>query len=70
MSHWKIYDNWYADLAGLSVEQLRERRAFAAERATGAVARGMGRNPNAGREWRQRLRAVDDELLRRGVQGA
>jgi hypothetical protein len=70
MSRWKLYDNWYADLAGLSVEQLRERRAFAAERAEGAVARGMGRNPKAGREWRQRLRAVDDELLRRGVQGA
>ncbi|GGU28706.1 hypothetical protein GCM10010259_19110 [Streptomyces daghestanicus] len=70
MSRWKLYDNWYADLAGLSVEQLRERRAFAAERAAGAVARGMGRNPKAGREWRQRLRAVDDQLLRWGVQGA
>lgn len=70
MSRWKLYDNWYADLAGLSVEQLRERRAFAAQRAEGAVARGMGRNPKAAREWRQRLRAVDDELVRRGVQGA
>ena len=70
MSRWKLYDNWYADLAGLAVEQLRERRAFAAERAEGAAARGVGRNPKAAREWRQRLRAVDDELLRRGVQGA
>lgn len=70
MSRWKLYDNWYADLAGLSVEQLRERRAFAAQRAEDAVARGMGRSPKAGREWRQRLHAVDDELLRRGVQGA
>ena len=69
MSRWKPYDNWYADRAGLSVEQLRERPAFAAERTEGA-ARGMGRNRKAAREWRQRLRAVDDELLRRGVQGA
>lgn len=70
MSRWKLYDNWYAGLAGLSDEQLREHRAFAAERAEGAVARGMGRNPKAAREWRERLRAVDDELLRRGIQGA
>lgn len=70
MSRWKLYDNWYADLAGLSVEQLRERRAFVAQRAEGAVASGTGRNPKAGREWGQRLRAVDDELLGRGVQGA
>jgi hypothetical protein len=70
MSRWKLYDNWYADLAGLSVEQLRERRAFAAQRAERAVARGMGRNPKAAREWRGRLRAVDDELMRRGIQGA
>ncbi|MFF7986605.1 hypothetical protein ACFZDK_47280 [Streptomyces sp. NPDC007901] len=70
MSQWKLYDNWYAELAGLTVEQLRERRAFAAERAAHAVGRGMGRNPKAGREWRARLRAVDDELLSRGVQEA
>lgn len=70
MSRWMLYDNWYADLVGLSVEQLRERRAFAAQRAESAVVRGMGRNPKAAREWRERLRAVDDELLRRGVQGA
>lgn len=70
MSRWKLYANWYADLAGLSVEQLRERRAFAVQRAEGAVTRGMGRNPKAAREWRERVRAVDDELLRRGIQGA
>lgn len=70
MSRWKLYDNWHADLVSLSVEQLRERRAFAAQRVEGAVARGVGRNPKAAREWRERLRAVDDELLRRGVQKA
>ncbi|WP_326578120.1 hypothetical protein OG250_14975 [Streptomyces sp. NBC_00487] len=48
MSRWKLYDNWYADLAGLAVEQPRERRAFAAERAEGAVVGGTGRNPKAG----------------------
>ncbi len=30
MSRWKLYNNWYADLASLSVEQLWERQAFAA----------------------------------------
>ncbi|MEU5543788.1 hypothetical protein AB0G85_15515 [Streptomyces sioyaensis] len=45
MSRWKLYDNWDADLAGLTVEQLRERRAFAAQRAQDAVARRMGPQP-------------------------
>ncbi|WP_309031046.1 hypothetical protein [Streptomyces alfalfae] len=63
----KLYNDWYADPAGLSDEQLRERRAFAAQRAEGAVARGMGRNPKPAREWRERLRGVDDEPLRPGV---
>lgn len=49
---------------------LRERRAFAAQWAEGTVARGMGRSREAGPEWRQRLRAVGDELLRRVIQGA
>ncbi|MDW8807588.1 hypothetical protein P1P68_23050 [Streptomyces scabiei] len=70
MSRWKLYDNWYVDLAGRSVEQLRERRSFAAQRVEGAVARGMGRNLKAARDWRERLRAVDDELVRRGIQDA
>ncbi|MFI1159640.1 hypothetical protein [Streptomyces sioyaensis] len=65
MSRWKLYDNWHADLAGLTIEQLRERRAFAAQRAQDAVARRMGRNPKAARDWRMKLRAVEDELLRR-----
>lgn len=51
MSRWKLYDHWYADLAGLTVEQLRERQAFAVLRAEHAVARGTGRNPKAAREW-------------------
>ncbi|MFI9256719.1 hypothetical protein ACIGT4_03200 [Streptomyces sioyaensis] len=65
MSRWKLYDNWDADLAGLTIEQLRERRAFAAQRAQDAVARRMGRNPKAARDWRKKLSAVEDELLRR-----
>lgn len=65
MSRWKLYDNWHADLGGLTIEQLRERRAIAAQRAQDAVARRMGRNPKAARDWRKKLRAVEDELLRR-----
>ncbi|MFF8192340.1 hypothetical protein ACF05L_16095 [Streptomyces bobili] len=65
MSRWKLYDNWYADLPGLSAERLRERRAFAAQRAEQAAARGMGRSPKSARKWRGMLRAVDDELARR-----
>jgi hypothetical protein len=70
MGRWKLYDNWYDDLAGLTVDQLRERRAFAAQRAQDAAARGIGRSPKAARDWRERLRAVDDELMRRGTQQA
>ncbi|MFJ4645922.1 hypothetical protein ACIP6Q_20590 [Streptomyces bobili] len=65
MSRWKLYDNWYADLPSLSAEQLRERRAFAAQRVEHAAARGMGRSPKAARQWREMLRAVEDELARR-----
>ena len=52
MSRWKPHDNWYADLASLSIGQLRERRASAAQRAERAAARGTGRNPKAEREGR------------------
>jgi hypothetical protein len=65
MSRWKTYDNWYGDLPGLTVQQLCERREFAAQRAQQAAARGMGRNPRAARDWREKLRAVEDELLKR-----
>ncbi|MFI0902267.1 hypothetical protein ACH4TE_01790 [Streptomyces sioyaensis] len=65
MSRWKPYDNGHADLAGLTIEQLRERRAFAAQRAQDAVARRMGRNTKAARDWRKKLRVVEEELRRR-----
>ncbi len=67
MTRWKLYDNWTADLGGLTVEQLRERRSFAARRAQDAVARRAGRNPKAARDWREKLRAVEDELQKRGA---
>ncbi|MFG1809095.1 hypothetical protein [Streptomyces sp. NPDC049040] len=70
MSRWKLYDNWLADLPGLTVEQLHERRCIAAERARRAAGRGMGRSPKAARDWRGKLRAVEEELLRRGVTDA
>ncbi|MEU0213375.1 hypothetical protein [Streptomyces canus] len=67
MSRWKLYENWHADLPGLTAEQLRERRDLAAQRAAHAAARGMGRNSKAARDWREKLRAVEDELLKRGT---
>ncbi|PNE42015.1 hypothetical protein [Streptomyces noursei] len=70
MSRWKLQDNWYLDLAGLTLEQLCERRAFAAQRAQDAKARRMGRNPKAARDWREKLRAVEDELHRRDTEKA
>jgi hypothetical protein len=67
MSGWRLYSNWQTDLPGLTVGQLHERRDFAAERSQHAAARGMGRNPKATRDWREKLCAVEDELLRRGA---
>ncbi|WP_157596933.1 hypothetical protein [Streptacidiphilus rugosus] len=67
MSRWKLYDNWAADLAGLTVEQLIERRDFADQRQRQADARGKGRNPKAARDWRVKRQAVDEELRRRGA---
>ncbi|WP_329396874.1 hypothetical protein OHA45_22890 [Streptomyces lydicus] len=68
MSRWKLYDNWSAELTGLTVEQLPERRDFASRRAQHAGARGMGRNPKAARDWRTKLQAVETELLRRAAE--
>ncbi|MFI9354520.1 hypothetical protein [Streptomyces lydicus] len=68
MSRWKLYDNWSAELTGLTIEQLRERRDFAGRRSQYAEARGMGRNPKAARDWRKKLLAVENELLRRGIE--
>ncbi|MFJ9868866.1 hypothetical protein [Streptomyces sp. NPDC101165] len=67
MSRWKLYDNWDADLPGLTVEQLVERWAFADQRQRQAEARGLGRNPKAARGWRNKRQAVDEELRRRGA---
>ncbi|MET8978181.1 hypothetical protein ABZX85_21460 [Streptomyces sp. NPDC004539] len=67
MSRWKLYDHWYADLPTLSPPQLHERRELAASRLRSSLARGPGRNPKAARDWRERLRAVEEELTRRGV---
>ncbi|WP_158697254.1 hypothetical protein [Streptomyces hokutonensis] len=38
MGRWKLYDNRYADLAGLSVEQLRERQAVQPQGRAGVTA--------------------------------
>ncbi|MEU5235824.1 hypothetical protein ACH4UR_03100 [Streptomyces lydicus] len=68
MSRWKLYDNRNAELTSLTVEQLRERRELADRRAQQAGARGSGRNPEAARDWRKKLQAVEEELLRRGIE--
>lgn len=65
MSRWKLYDNWDADVRGLTIDQLRERQSFARMREQQTLARGMGRNPKAARAWRSKLAAVEDELARR-----
>jgi hypothetical protein len=67
MSRWKLYDNWDADLSGLTIEQLVERRAFADQRQRQAETQGLGRNPKAARDWRNKRQAVDEELRRRGA---
>jgi hypothetical protein len=69
MSRWKLYDHWNADLPSLTVQQLREeRQALAAGRVRSSTARGMGRSPKGARDWREKLRAVEDELLKRGLE--
>jgi hypothetical protein len=65
MSRWKMYENWHADLPGLTVDQLIERRDLAEQRARQAASRTMGRNPKAARDWREKRQAVEDELQKR-----
>lgn len=65
MSRWKLLDHWDRDLPGLTVGQLRERAAMAADYEARSVRPGTGRNPKAARESRQRRQAVEAELERR-----
>jgi hypothetical protein len=60
---------WDRDLPGLTTEQLESRAQFARTRENNALAKGLGRNPKAAREWRAKRRAVEDEIERRVTRG-
>ena len=60
---------WDRDLPGLTTEQLESRARFARTREHNALAKGLGRNPKAAREWRAKRRAVEDEIERRVTRG-
>ncbi|GAB7007211.1 hypothetical protein JCM18899A_46860 [Nocardioides sp. AN3] len=59
--------SWSNDLRGLTDDGVRERLRLAGKRERAALAKGMGRNPKAGRWWRERLREAEAELERRGL---
>jgi hypothetical protein len=59
--------NWAADLRGLSDDGVRKRLAMAIEYERASMARGMGRNPKAGRMWREKIRDAEAEMGRRGI---
>jgi hypothetical protein len=63
----KTIKNWEKDLPGLSEAKLRERWAMARDFEASSMKRGMGRNPKAARMWREKLRATETELERRGL---
>jgi hypothetical protein len=63
----KTIRNWEKDLPGLTDESLRERWALAREFEASSMKRGSGRNPKAARMWRDKLRAAEAEIARRGL---
>lgn len=67
MSRSRLIDKWEEDLPGLSDDGVRDRVRMARENAADSVARGMGRNPKAGRMWRAKLQSAEAELERRGL---
>lgn len=62
-----VIKNWEKDLPGLSDAGVRERWEMARDAERASLQRGMGRNPKAARMWREKLRAAEDELERRGL---
>jgi hypothetical protein len=70
VSRWRLLDHWERDLAGLSLDQLQERLALAKAYESRSMRKGLGRNPKAGRAWRQRLASVEAEMKRRAERGA
>ena len=65
MPRWKLLDHWDDDLGGLLDEQLKERLDLARRYEASSMRKGLGRNPKAGRDWRGRRQAVEEEIARR-----
>jgi hypothetical protein len=66
MSRWKLLDTWDKDIAGLSEKELRERLKLAKGYESRSLRPGIGRNPKAGRMWREKREAVEAEIEHRG----
>lgn len=60
-----MLSNWDRGLGELSEEDLRAKARFARGREQQSLAKVLGRNPKAAREWRARRRVVEEELERR-----
>jgi len=67
MSRNRFLDHWDADLRGLTDEGVRERLLLASASVEQSLARGSGRNHKAARMWREKFRAAEAELERRGL---
>jgi hypothetical protein len=62
-----MIDKWEQDLRGLTDQGVRDRLDLARRNAASSVTPGMGRNPKAGRMWREKAAQAEAELLRRGI---
>ena len=65
MSRSQLIRHWERDLRGLTDEQLRDRLALAEAFERSSMRKGMGRNPKAARDWRERRDQVEAEMERR-----
>ena len=63
----KTIRNWERELRGLTDDGVRERLKMAREFERSSMAKGMARNPKAGRMWRQKVDQATTELERRGL---
>ena len=57
----QLIRDWERDLRGLSDAQLGDRLVLADDFERSSMRKGMGRNPKAAREWRERRRQVEAE---------
>ena len=55
------------DLLGLTDEGVRERLTIARKFERSSMAKGMARNPKAGRMWREKIEQAEAELERPGL---